>query len=195
MDLRDDRRTPSPGPGRVPPACGVRRDRWTLTFACVAALAAVHGCAGGVPAPLEVGDAAPSFALPAVARGGMVDSGSTRGKITVLNFWTTSCSVCLKETEDLGQVHRGGKALVIGIALDPDPDYLGRFVKDRKIEYPVLAGNEDVFSRYDGAAVPYTLVLDRTGKVRRKAYGRVDSAELSRIIAEIDGPALARGGS
>jgi peroxiredoxin len=147
----------------------------------------ILGCRGSEPTPIEIGDTAPSFSLPAAGGAtGNVTSDEFRGKVTVLNFWSTTCAVCLKETEDLSRIHDSGRAVVIGIALDQDTDHVGRFVKDRGLKYPVLLGNEDVFMRYDGYSIPYTLVLDRAQAVRKKAYGRIDADELARVIDEID---------
>jgi cytochrome c biogenesis protein CcmG, thiol:disulfide interchange protein DsbE len=147
----------------------------------------VLGCKGNEPTSIEIGDPAPAFSLPAVGQAsGRITSEQLQGKISVVNFWSTTCAVCLKETEDLARIHDSGKALVIGIALENDADYLGRFVKERGIKYPVAQGDEDTFSRYDGYAVPYTLVLDRSRSVRKKVYGRIDEEELKKVINEID---------
>jgi len=160
---------------------------------CLAAILLV-GCGGSEPVPLEIGDPAPAFSLPAVGpTAGQVTSEQLRGKITVVNFWSTTCAVCLKETEDLARVHDSGKAVVVGIALENDADYLGRFVKDRGIRYPVALGDEETFTRYDGYAVPYTVVLDRSGVIRKRAYGRIEADDLARTIDEIDRGSVALG--
>jgi cytochrome c biogenesis protein CcmG, thiol:disulfide interchange protein DsbE len=152
----------------------------------------ILGCVGSEPAPAEIGDIAPAFSLPAVGQSSVqITSDQIQGKITVLNFWSTTCAVCLKETEDLAHIHKSGKAVVIGIALEKDADYLGRFVKDRGISYPVAVGNEDVFSRYDGYAIPYTLVLDRSRAIRLRVYGRVEADELTKVIDKIDRTSVA----
>ena len=149
------------------------------------------GCGSDNQAPLELGIVAPSFTLPAVDGKNMVSSETLQGKITVLNFWSTSCSVCLKETEDLERIHDTGKAAVIGIALDTDSEHLGQFVKSKGIKYPILVGNEEVFLRYDGAAIPYTLVLDQNRTVRKRAYGRMAAEDIERVIEEIEGKSAA----
>ena len=165
----------------------------TLLLTCsLTLLVAAPGCRGTDPRPLEIGDRAPGFDLPAVAGGvGRLSSNQFKGQIVVLNFWSTSCSVCLKETEDLARIHEGHRARVVSIALDSDPDDLRKFVKEKGIPYSVLVGNEQVFSQFDGYAIPYTLVLDRSGVVRRKAYGRIESEELTRVIEKIDGSQVA----
>jgi peroxiredoxin len=155
----------------------------------------IAGCAGGEVTSLEIGDAAPPFSLPTVGQqaSARLSSDDLQGKISVLNFWSTTCAVCLKETEDLARVHRSGKAVVIGIALETDADYVGRFVKDRGIDYPIALGNEDLFARYDGYAVPYTLVLDRSRAIRKRVYGRIEADELARVIDQIDRSPVALG--
>ena len=165
----------------------------SLTFVLGCSMAVlILGCRGSEPAPTEIGDIAPAFSLPAVGQAsGKITSDQLQGKITVLNFWSTTCAVCLKETEELARVHNSGKAVVIGIALEKDADYLSRFVKDRGISYPVAVGNEDVFSRYDGYAIPYTLVLDRSRAIRKRVYGRVEADELAKVIDEIDRTSVA----
>jgi thiol-disulfide isomerase/thioredoxin len=71
----------------------------TLVLGYTAAFLMV-GCKGSDPIPLEIGDTAPAFSLTAVGQAsGKVTSGHFQGKITVLNFWSTTCAVCLKETE------------------------------------------------------------------------------------------------
>jgi peroxiredoxin len=164
----------------------------TTVLGCSAAIL-VLGCQGGEPVSLEIGDRAPSFSLPAVGTSGKVTSDQLQGKITVLNFWSTTCAVCLKETEDLARIHDSGKAVVIGIALENDADYLGRFVKDRGIRYPVALGDEATFSKYDGYAVPYTLVLDRSQVIRKRVYGRIEAADLAKFIEEIDRSSVTLG--
>jgi peroxiredoxin len=176
-----------------------RKVEWSFTMkrslamilGCSAAFL-ILGCKGSDPTPIEIGDIAPAFSLPAVGQAsGKVTSEQLQGKITVLNFWSTTCAVCLKETEDLSRVHNSGKAVVIGIALEKDADYVGRFVKDRGINYPVALGDEDVFSQYDGYAVPYTLVLDRSRAIRKKVYGRIESTDLAKVIDEIERSSVA----
>jgi peroxiredoxin len=154
----------------------------------------VLGCSSSDPAPVEIGDTAPPFSLPSADQAtGLVTSDQFHGKITVINFWSTTCEVCLKEIDDLARVHRSGKAVVIGIALETDADYVRRFVKQRGISYTVALGNEDIFARYDGAGVPYTLVLDRSGAIRLRLYGRIEGDELEKFIDKIDRGRVAFG--
>ena len=67
----------------------------------------------------------------------------------------------MHEIEDLQAIHSDGKAKVVGIVLDGSPEQVKKIVSAKEIKYPVLAGNEEVFTRYDGYSIPYTLVIDR----------------------------------
>ncbi len=161
--------------------------RICITLLACSTSALVAGCGGSEPGSIEIGDLVPAFSLPAVSgTTKKVTRDDLKGKIAIVNFWSTSCSVCLKESEDLTEIHRDGRAFVLGIALDEDAENLSRFVKERGIKYPVALGNEKIFMRFDGAAIPYTLVLDRAGAVRKKVYGRIEAGELARVIDEID---------
>jgi hypothetical protein len=78
------------------------------------------------------------------------------------------------------------------VALDEDNDRVRRFLKSKKdshkpISFPVLLGNEEVFTRFEGYGIPYTLVLDRSLTIRHKANGRIALGNLVRIIDEIGG--------
>jgi peroxiredoxin len=163
----------------------------TLVLSALVPLLIV-GCIGSEPSPAGIGDIAPAFSLLAVGQSSSkITSDQLKGKITVLNFWSTTCAVCLQETEALTRLHNSGKAVVIGIALETDADYVGRFVKARGISYPVAMGDEATFSRYDGYAIPYTLVLDRSRAIRLRVYGRIETDELAKAIDKIDNSSVA----
>jgi peroxiredoxin len=158
-----------------------------LIPACV-----LFGCAGREAPELEVGDLAPPFQLTAVGESAArVTSDDLRGKIAVLNFWSTNCTICLGEVKDLIQIHDSGKAVVVGIALEEDGDGLRQSLKELGIKYRVAVGDEALFTQFNGYAIPYTLVLDRSGKVRRRISGRIEAAELARVIEGIDRPSVA----
>lgn len=69
---------------------------------------------------------APDFALPDLA-GRTVRLGDFRGKVLLLNFWTTWCTACVAEMPALVQLQRrhADRVAVVGISLDFVPDSHG----------------------------------------------------------------------
>ncbi len=143
-------------------------------------LAACH------PAPrhddIGVGKVIPAFELPGLG-GAEVSSASYLGKPVVLNFWATWCGPCEKEIPTLKALHRDSPAKVVTIAIDVEGESIVRpFVEKHGIEYPVLIGDPEVFRRYNGSAVPYTLVLDASHKIVSMHRGFVSMRSLERDL-------------
>jgi thiol-disulfide isomerase/thioredoxin len=159
----------------------MKRHVWTVLLATI--LSPVCGCGSSPSAvPLEVGGAAPPFELTAVGSGQRFVSESLKGDVVVLNFWSTTCSVCLHEVDDLKEIHDSGKATVVGIALDDDGQRVQRAVEQLGIKYPVLLGDQTTFERFDGFSIPYTLVLDRSQVVRKRFFGRMTARDLDDVL-------------
>lgn len=117
------------------------------------------------PASVVVGSQAPSFSLKSLD-GSRVESGALKGNIVVLNFWATWCQPCMSEIPELKQVAASSKAKVIGIALDQEGmKAITPFVVKNGINYTVLVGDDDVFQRFNGVGIPYTLVLDSAQRI------------------------------
>lgn len=145
----------------------------------------VAGCGSAPLPPSEVGDVAPAFKLMNLGTQQELASDSLKGDVVVLNFWSTSCTVCAKEIDELKKIQSDGQAKVVGIAIDEDADQVDKVVKARGINYTVLHGNEEVFTKYDGFSIPYTLVLDAKLNIRKKIYGRMDKEEFDELVASI----------
>jgi cytochrome c biogenesis protein CcmG, thiol:disulfide interchange protein DsbE len=117
------------------------------------------------PANVVVGSQAPSFAL-ASLDGGTVQSSSLKGTPVVLNFWATWCQPCMSEIPELKELAASSKAKVVGIALDQEGlKTIRPFVATNKINYTVLVGDEEVFQRFNGIGIPYTLLLDASQRI------------------------------
>ncbi|MGE3771861.1 MAG: TlpA disulfide reductase family protein [Gammaproteobacteria bacterium] len=120
-----------------------------------------------------------------------------QGKLVVLNFWATWCPPCLKEMPAFVRLQRryGERGLqFIGIALDTREE-VARFVQEHGIDFPILAGEEDVavyMQRLGNTigALPFTVVVDRDGAVRHTHQGEWSEADAERIITGLlDRPA------
>ena len=137
------------------------------------------GCSAPVErVPLVVGSVAPSFELETTL-GADFDSRSLLGEPTVLVFWATWCLPCLEEIPLLTEIEASGVGKVVAISLDEaGPERVERFRNHRGMDYTVLMGDEEIFRRYDGLAIPYTIILDQNFEIIAKHRGRLERQTL-----------------
>ena len=136
-----------------------------------------------------------------------------RGKIVLVNFWTTWCTACLSEIPSLIALHEKNKdkLAILGVCLDGVPDEDGdsghapastgsspsdqstslqtkvaRVVKARGINYPILMDEHNtVGGRFNGGELPTTILLDAQGNIRRRFVGARSLVEFEAMVAEI----------
>lgn len=103
----------------------------------------------------------------------------------VVNFWAPWCSPCVKEMPDLARMAHEFKdknVQFVGIGIDSAKN-LQAFEARVKVQYPLLvagyAGTD--LSRALGdtmGALPFTVVIDPTGKIRLTKLGQIQPDEL-----------------
>jgi len=115
-----------------------------------------------------------------------------RGKVLVVNFWASWCAPCIEEMPGfirLQERYRDRGLVFVGVAID-DPDAVGPFMKRLGVNYPVLtaeaAGYELLKAAGDEKGVmPYTLLIDRTGRVAQTRSGIFRENELDQALAAL----------
>lgn len=115
-----------------------------------------------------------------------------RGKVLVVNFWATWCAPCREEIPALMKVQRqyGSNGVkIVGIALD-NADKVRDYAAELRIDYALLIGGvetldvaKDLGNR--AGVLPFTVVLDRTGKVMHAHAGKLTEASLGAILAPL----------
>lgn len=163
-----------------------------LVIAAVAAGAAVAGYA--VNAWWRVGSRSEAAGAVMSARltdlhGKTLSISEWRGRVLVVNFWATWCAPCREEIPvfvRLQQKHQARGLQFVGVAID-QRDQVERFARDFAMNYPVLLGGIDMvdLSRRAGnrlGALPFTIVMDRTGAIVSIEVGVVKEARLEAMI-------------
>ncbi len=117
-----------------------------------------------------------------------------RGKVSVVYFWATWCAPCQIETPKLVKLYEKFKdkdVVVIGIALD-NADKVRAFTKKMGVDYPTLYGGTSAIQigrdlGNSEGAVPFTVILDKTGKIVETIKGDTPDGKLEAILAPLVG--------
>lgn len=112
-----------------------------------------------------------------------------KGKVLVVNFWATWCEPCREEIPALAKIQSKFEAnglQIVGIAID-SADKVLDFSKKYGINYAVLLGSTETLDLLRGlgnnaGGLPFTLVLDRAGKMKTTRLGGISESELVRAV-------------
>ncbi len=120
---------------------------------------------------VKVGDRAPDFTINE-AGGKSYKLSDLKGKVVMLQFTASWCSVCRKEMpfieEEIWLPGRKQGLVVIGIDRDEPEATVRKFAADMKITYPLaLDPGADIFGLYaeKQAGVTRNIIIDRNGKI------------------------------
>lgn len=118
-----------------------------------------------------IGRLRPEFSLPDL-KGKLRDIREWDGKVIVLNFWATWCPPCRKELPAFIELQEkyGSQGLqFVGVAIDT-AESVSDFSDTYGVNYPMMVGELEAIEigkQYGNrfGALPYTVIIDRTGKM------------------------------
>ena len=110
-------------------------------------------------------------------------------RFLIVNFWATWCLPCREEIPVLLRVqakHASNRVQIVGISVD-SVDKVREFAIEYRIAYPLVMGSMDVIALTrrlgnTAAGLPYTIVLDRSGRVVKTHLGGISEVELESAI-------------
>lgn len=111
-----------------------------------------------------------------------------QGKVTVVNFWATSCSTCMKEMPHMVKMYQelNPKGLeFVGVAMQYDnPAYVKNYVNDKALPFNVAWDGDGKLSTQFGNIIgtPTTFVIDAKGKIIKKYVGEPDWTDIYATI-------------
>jgi len=139
---------------------------------------------------------APDFAVSDL-QGRTVRLSALRGKVVLVNLWTTWCPPCVEEMPSMERLNArlaGDDFMVLAVSQDEDGRRVVEpFVERMKLTLPVfLDPDHEVGDRYGVTGYPETFVVDRNGYVVERVIGPRDWTSAQSLSAL--GALIASGG-
>jgi cytochrome c biogenesis protein CcmG/thiol:disulfide interchange protein DsbE len=98
-----------------------------------------------------------------------------KGKVVLLNFWATWCAPCKVEIPafvELYDQYKGKGLVIVGVSVDDSPEQLQAFMKEYRMNYPVLQMTPDVESAFGPFyGYPTSFFIARDGSICLKHLG------------------------
>ena len=148
----------------------------------VASVAGLYGCSGVQAAPES------TFVL---LDGSKQTTADLKGKVTLVNFWATSCVTCVAEMPKIISTYnkyqaRGYDTLAVAMKYDP-PSYVVNYTETRKLPFKVAIDNTGAVAKAwgDVQLTPTTYLVNKRGQIVKQYVGEPDFAALHQLIEKL----------
>lgn len=158
---------------------------------------ALYGAAIAVALAVGVGIYVSTGSSPAPASTFVLLDGSKKttddlkGKVTLVNFWATSCVTCVGEMPKVIATYdkykaKGYDTLAVAMSYDP-PSYVINYAETRKLPFKVAIDNTGAVAKAwgDVQLTPTTYVVNKKGEIVKRYVGEPDFDELHRLIEKL----------
>ncbi|MEZ4301659.1 MAG: TlpA disulfide reductase family protein [Polyangiaceae bacterium] len=152
------------------------------------------GAGDGAGAGSDTGSAsaaAPDFTLPALD-GSTIHLSDYKGKVVLIDFWSTTCDPCLAAMPHLVDLYKSKKDsgfVVLAISLDGPESRaaVSSVVHDKEMIFPILLDEEtSVVAQYNPKReMPYSVLVGKDGSVAWKRAGYQPGSEVT-LTAEVE---------
>ncbi len=163
------------------PSVSVCRRAALLTL-CVAAMAGLYGCSGAQAAPES------TFVL---LDGSKKTTADFKGKVTLVNFWATSCVTCVAEMPKVIATYnkyqaQGYDTVAVAMSYDP-PSYVVNYAQTRQLPFKVAIDNTGAVAKAwgDVQLTPTTYLVNKRGQIVKQYVGEPDFAALHLLIEKL----------
>ncbi|MDB5886622.1 MAG: Redoxin domain protein [Polaromonas sp.] len=140
------------------------------------------GCSGAQAAPET------TFVL---LDGSKQTTSDMKGKVTLVNFWATSCVTCVAEMPKLVSTFnkyqaQGYDTLAVAMRYDP-PSYVVNYVQTRQLPFKVAIDNTGANAKAwgDVQLTPTTFLVNKRGQIVKQFVGEPDFAALHQLIEKL----------
>lgn len=119
------------------------------------------------------------------------DETSLRGKVTLVNFWATSCTSCVAEMPRLVATYQkynsaGFDTIAVAMSYDP-PSYVVNFTQTRQLPFSVAIDNTGTLAKAWGEVklTPTTYLVNKRGEIVKRYLGEPNFVDLHQLIEKL----------
>ena len=156
--------------------------RRALLASSIVLAVGLGGCSSSEPAPPS------TFVL---LDGSKSTTADLKGKVTLVNFWATTCVSCVKEMPELAATYnkfkdRGFETVAVAMSYDP-PSYVVNFAQSRQLPFKVAIDNTGSVAQAWGdiKITPTTFIVDKKGQIVKRYIGEPDFAALHQLLDKL----------
>ena len=129
----------------------------------------------------------PTFKVSEIS-GKVLSQEDLKGKVSIINFWATSCTTCVKEMPEMIQTYNKYKMdqlefIAVAMSYDP-PMYVVNFAKTRQLPFHVAMDSDGSVAKAFGKIqlTPTTLVINKKGKIIKRYVGEPNWDEFHQLL-------------
>jgi len=157
----------------------------------VVALGLAAVVVAGAAIYLQTGTAAAPASTFVLLDGSKRTTEDLKGRVTLVNFWATSCVTCVAEMPRIIATYDKYKAqgfgtVAVAMSYDP-PSYVVNFAQTRKLPFQVAIDNTGAVAKAwgDVQLTPTTYVVNKRGEIVKRYVGEPNFAELHQLIEKL----------
>lgn len=113
------------------------------------------------------------------------------GKVTLVNFWATSCVTCVAEMPEIVATYnkykdQGYDTLAVAMSYDP-PSYVVNFAQSRQLPFKVALDNTGEVAKAwgDVKLTPTSYIVNKRGEIVKTYVGQPNFDELHQLIESL----------
>jgi peroxiredoxin len=123
-------------------------------------------------------------------KGEKISAQSLRGKVVIVNFWATSCSICVAEMPEMVTTYKkyhqqGLEFVAVAMHFDP-PNLVLDFAETRQLPFHVALDLEGELAQSFGDVklTPTTFIIDKQGRIIKRYVGKPSFEELHKLLGK-----------
>ncbi len=120
--------------------------------------------------------------------GSTLTTSDLKGKVTLVNFWATTCVSCVKEMPSIVRTYqkfreRGFETIAVAMSYDP-PQWVLNFSTSRQLPFKVALDNTGELAKQwgDVKLTPTTYLVNKQGQIVKRFVGEPDFAALEQLL-------------